>query len=417
MQSLKQGIGFVGASLLVLNGLIGAGIFALPQKLYDLLGSTSPLIFPVLGLVMLTIVQCFSQLASRIDGTGGPVLYTKVAFGKFLSFQTGWLFYLARATAIAANAHVLLLYLDIKAWGITVDDGLIVVSICLFLTFINVRGIFIAMRLLDSLTALKLVPVIGFVAFGATQADLSVSYSMPNDTQGLTTAVLIALYAFIGFETVVVTGSETKNAKSTIPNALVYTVVAIAILYTVIQLVYVGVVSGTSIDRPPLVAFADILAGEIGAKVMALAAVFSVAANILANMISTSRLSFSMAENKEIPKWFGQVHDKYATPHHSAWFLGVVACLLSLSGGFVWLAIVSVLSRMTVYLLCVASLIKIKHRDQSNSQSLLNHVTPYLSICIIVFVISQTSVNAWWLLLSQMVAGVIVYRLLNKAED
>ena len=419
MQHLKQKIGIIGASLLVLNGLIGAGIFALPQKLFNILGNASPLIFPVLGILMLCIVQCFSQLAKRIEGTGGPVLYTHAAFGKFVSFQTGWLFYLARATAIAANAHVLLLYLNIEAWGINVNESVIAVVTGLTITFINMRSISTAMRFLDGFTALKLVPIVGILVVGAFQADIEVTFAIPSQTEGLTTAVLLALYAFIGFETVVVTGDETKDAKNTIPKALTYTVIAIALLYTLIQCIYIGVVQHDVGNAAPLVAFANIVAGEVGAIIMAFAAVFSIAANIMANMISTSRLTYSMAINDEIPSWFGKLHPRHATPHCSAWFLGGLACLLSLTGGFVWLAVVSVLSRMTVYLLSILSLIKLKHYAKSvdvekRTNRLIDTLTPYLSVVIIGFVITQTNINAWLILTFQFLIGVGVYWLWKR---
>ena len=152
---------------------------------------------------------------------------------------------------------------------------------------------------------------------------------------------------------------------------------------------------------------------------MAFAAVFSIAANIMANMISTSRLTYSMAINDEIPSWFGKLHPRHATPHCSAWFLGGLACLFSLTGGFVWLAVVSVLSRMTVYLLSILSLIKLKHYAKSvdvekRTNCLIDTLTPYLSVVIIGFVITQTNINAWLILTFQFLIGVGVYWLWKR---
>jgi len=107
---LTKGIGGIGAALLVLNGLIGAGIFALPAKMAAELGAFSPYIFLIFGALMLAIVWCFGQLAALYQETGGPVVYAQKGFGDAAAFQTGFIYYLARATAIAANMHVLLLY-------------------------------------------------------------------------------------------------------------------------------------------------------------------------------------------------------------------------------------------------------------------------------------------------------------------
>ena len=106
-------------------------------------------------------------------------------------------------------------------------------------------------------------------------------------------------------------------------------------------------------------------------------------------------------------------------PHCSAWFLGSLACLLSLTGGFVWLAVVSVLSRMTVYLLSILSLIKLKHYAKSvdvekRTNRLIDTLTPYLSVVIIGFVITQTNINAWLILTFQVLIGVGVYWLWKR---
>ena len=108
---LKRDIGFFGAAFLVLNSVIGAGIFALPGKVAVSAGLYSPWLFLVVGLLFLTVVLTFAELASYYDRTGGPVLYATEAFGPLAGFSTGWLIYLARMTAFAANANVMAAYL------------------------------------------------------------------------------------------------------------------------------------------------------------------------------------------------------------------------------------------------------------------------------------------------------------------
>ena len=107
---LRRDIGLFGAAFLVLNAMIGAGIFALPGKVAAAAGLLSPWLFLIVGVLFLAVVLTFAELASYYDSTGGPVLYATDAFGPVVGFSTGWLIYLARGTAFAANATVMATY-------------------------------------------------------------------------------------------------------------------------------------------------------------------------------------------------------------------------------------------------------------------------------------------------------------------
>ncbi len=423
---LKRNIGFWGASFLVLNGLIGAGIFALPAKMATALGAASPWIFLLFGALMLSVVWCFGQLAVKLQDTGGPTVYSEAAFGRFVSFQTGWLYYLARATAIAANMHVLLLYAgylwpDLQS---SIGQSVAIVVISGLLVWVNITGVKTAIRALDSITFLKLLPFVALIAVGLVNLpDTTETVSLPAlDTIGA--GALLTLYAFIGFETVVVTSGETRNPGKTIPRALMLTVIAIALFYFTVQYIYWHTLGAGEPDSAPLIALADTLFGPTGAVIMSLTAVFSVAGNLLANSISTSRLTFAMATEKTIPRIFAHIHPRYATPDVSIVLLGVFAAIMALSGGFVWLAIASVLARLLVYTLCIVALMKLQKqrgwlRNSAHLRQLLAWTVPFLAIATCVWSVTQSESNAWWFLIGECVAGGLLYLLFRKiaADD
>lgn len=87
---LPRTVGFWGAALLPVNGMIGAAIFALPALLVTGVGSFAPWMMLVGALLVLPIALVFAALAGRFDAHGGPVLYATQAFGPFLGFQAGW---------------------------------------------------------------------------------------------------------------------------------------------------------------------------------------------------------------------------------------------------------------------------------------------------------------------------------------
>ncbi len=422
---LSKGIGGIGAALLVLNGLIGAGIFALPAKMAAELGAFSPYIFLIFGALILTVVWCFGQLAILYQETGGPVTYARKGFGDAAGFQTGFIYYLARATAIAANMHVLLLYAG-YVWpelnaGLGKSFAIIVLTATLML--VNIVGLKAAMRALDTISVLKLLPFAAVIGVGYWQVDFStVSSASSSSTipalDTISAGALLTLYAFIGFETVVVTSGETKTPKKTIPRALMLTVAGIALFYFCVQWLYWHTVGAAKPDSAPLIALADMIFGETGALIMTLTAVVSVAGNLLANMISTSRLTFSMAQQSLIPgkwgkPWLGKVHVTFATPYISIIVLGIFAGIMALSGSFVWLAIASVLARLVVYAICVLVLVKAQHQ-LTLKVSLLKRLVPFLALAVCAWSISQSSTHAWLFLVGELAVGALLYLALHN---
>ena len=452
---LTKGIGGIGAALLVLNGLIGAGIFALPAKMAAELGAFSPYIFLIFGALMLAIVWCFGQLAVRYQETGGPVIYAQKGFGNAAAFQTGFVYYLARATAIAANMHVLLLYAGYMWPELNAGAGksYAIIGLTAALIVVNIVGLKAAMRSLDTISVLKLVPFVALIVVGYWQLDFSTALTSSAATvvpafDTISAGALLTLYAFIGFETVVVTSGETNSPKKTIPRALMLTVSGIAIFYFCVQWLYWHTVGPAKPDSAPLIALANVIFGETGALIMTLTAVVSVAGNLLANMISTSRLTFSMAQQSLIPgrlgNKLGEVHSTFATPAVSITILGIFASTMALTGSFVWLAISSVLARLVVYAMCVVVLIKAQRaflrggssQGSSSQESLsqssslsnehgrnsdlttgssanainpLKRLIPFAALTVCAWSIAQSATNAWLFLLGELAVGALLY--------
>jgi len=142
-EGLVRGIRRWDLVAVTINGIIGAGIFGLPSKVYSLIGSYSLIAFFVCALVVMLIILCFAEVSSRFEQTGGPYLYAQAAFGSAVAFEVGWLIWLARLTAFAANCNLMISYLSFF-WapansGLT--RALIIVAVVLILTALNVFGV------------------------------------------------------------------------------------------------------------------------------------------------------------------------------------------------------------------------------------------------------------------------------------
>ena len=410
-EPLRRDIGFAGSAFLSFNGVVGAGIFALPGTLHERFGAFSPWLFPLFGLLVLIVALPFARAAGHHRMSGGPVVYAAV-FGPAASFQAGWLYYVARTTALAANTTVLVAYL--ASWWPALAGGIgrgaAILAVTFAIVAVNVAGVRKAVRLLDALTLLKAAPllfvaVLGLILFGGNLE----APAGPPPLSELEAAALLILYAFVGFENNVVPAGETQDPRRTIPRALVTTIVGTAALYFLVQLAYVAAMEPGEGGDAPMVAFGDALLGPAGALLLTAAAIFSLLGNISGGLTATPRTTYAMGRDGLLPGWFGRVSARFATPANSIACMGGLIALLALTGSFVWLAVVSTLARMFVYALSIASLPK--HERPGVGLWLL--MAAGIALCL--WAAAQSTWPSWRMLLILVGAGTILYAVSRAA--
>lgn len=414
---LKRDIGFFGAAFLVLNAVIGAGIFALPGKIAASAGLFSPWLFLVVGVLFLSVVLTFAELASYYEQTGGPVLYATDAFGPLAGFSTGWLIYLARMTAFAANANVMAIYLA-SLHDMFASDAARIAILALVtagLTWANVRGVKDGVRTMTVLTVLKVVPLVLLILLGlqhVTGATLIPGGAFP--TEGLGSTSLLLIYAYVGFETIGVTAGETSKPRRTIPVALVRTVLGTGILYFMIVLVFISVIGAEDYSDATLVDVGRALAGPIGAIIVTLAAVFSIGGNLAGSMLAAPRLIFSLAENRLLPQWFAHINEKHSTPDRAIIVMGAMALVLALSSNFVDLAIGSSVVRLLGYIICIASLPVIRSKATPEARESAwrlpgGFTIPVVALVICFWLVAQSKGEDWVKVSILLIIGIVLY--------
>lgn len=390
-EPLVRQISATGIWLLAVNGMIGAGIFGVPAGAAALAGIYSPLVFVGCGLLLTAVVLCFAELSSYFRGTGGPVVYTRSAFGGFAGFQTGWAFYIARLTAFAANINLLVASIA-WFWEPAAGGGMrifLLGLVVLLLTWPNVIGTRHGMRSVGVLTVLKFLPLLLLVAFGLPQltpAAFPVATTPFPDITSLATAGLLVIYAFVGWEAAVVPAGETRDPARDMPRALLLAISVVTALYVLIQLVVIAVVPEVALSERAVIDAGAILFGPAGAILFTVAIVVSVGGNIASTMITAPRLTYALARDGDLPQWFGAVHETFRTPANSIVFFSVLVFVLSVYGSFVWLAAMSALVRVLIYMACIASLPRLRRRFGQLPERF--HVPGGWTIPVAAFVIS-----------------------------
>jgi len=416
---LVRGIGILGSAFLVLNGMIGSGIFATPAVVAAQAGVLSPWLYLCVGVLMITVVLAFAELSSYFRISGGPVLYATRAFGPLAGFSTGWIYYVSRVAAVAANSNAMAVYLATWWPWFDVDPGraVVIFLVCGGLTLVNVLGVKDGVRTLAVFTFFKVIPLLIMILLGLQYVTPDVLFpeNMPTiDDLGGTTLLLI--YAYVGFETVLITAGETAKPKVTIPKALILTMITTGLLYFLVVLTYVSVLAGELDGSKTLVDVGRRLAGPIGAVAITITALFSIGGNLASTMLAVPRATFSLAEHRLLPRWFGQIHPKFATPANSVMFLGGLSAALALSGSFAYLAIASALTRMLTYIVCIASLPVIKGKaDHATIAKAFRvpggYTIPFIAFVLCLWLASNSPAESWALVGIMLAVGLALYGL------
>jgi len=364
-EGLVRGIRKWDLVAFTVNAVIGAGIFGLPARAYALIGSYSLIAFFVCAFVVLLIILCFAEVGSRFDETGGPYLYAREAFGPTVAFEVGWLSWLARVTAFAANCNLMVSYLA-YFWPLansTIPRALIIVGVVLALTALNITGVRQAAIASDFFTIGKLLPMLVFIGIGLffLNPKAFTLGSLPT-TGAFSQSVLLLLYAFTGFEMAAVPAGEIKDPQKHLPRALLIATAVIAFTYILIQVVCIGTLPELATSTKPLADAGQRFIGTAGGALISAGAIISIAGNLNVVLLSGSRVTFAIAEQKQLPAVIGRVHSKFFTPHVSIMITAAIMLALTLKSSFVAALTISAIARLVTYAVTCAALPVLRRR-------------------------------------------------------
>ena len=358
--------------LLMINSTIGAGIFGLPSKIFALSGIYSlPALF-LCGLIVFVLVLVFAEVASRFKKTGGPYLYILSAFGRIPAFIIGWLILITRVSTYAALVNLMVTYISYfnPILSEPVYHFSLITGITLFFTWINYLGVRSSTLVNNTLSIAKILPLLVFVLVGLffMDFDLIKMDQPPPEMESFLSTVLILIFAFTGFEAVVVNTGEMKNPEKNIPFALILSISFVAVFYALIQFVSIGILPNLAASETPITDAAQIFMGSPGAIFITLGAVISIGGTLNAVMLVGSRLPYALSEEKQFPGLFSKLHPKYRTPVHSLFIFTAVTLVASLTGSFIYAVSISVISKILIFLMACAALIKLrkKHPAERN---------------------------------------------------
>jgi len=351
-EGLIRGIRRWDLVAIAINGIIGAGIFGLPSKVFSLIGSYSLIAFVACAAVVTLIILCFAEVSSRFNDTGGPYLYAREAFGPTVAFEIGWLMWLARLTAFAANCNLLVNYLG-YFWPSATNTlwrASIITLVVVVLTTVNVLGVKQAARVSNYFTVGKLIPIVIFIAAGLFFIEPH-AYTLgpPPTTGAFSQSVLLLIYAFTGFEMATIPAGEVRNPQKHLPYALLVAIAVVAVLYILIQIVCVGTFPELAQSQKPLADAGSLFLGAAGGAIISAGAIISITGNLNIVLLSGSRIPFAIAEQRQLPSFIAKVHQRFFTPHVAILITAAVMLVLTLNSSFVAALTISAIARLVTY--------------------------------------------------------------------
>ena len=343
---LKREMGLWTATAMVIGNMIGSGVFLLPALLAAVAiayGSSSLLAWVVTGAGAMLLAAVFATMGRAYPRTGGPYAYARHAFGDFAGFWTAWGYWIACWVGDAAIAIAFVGFTTV-IWPSLGDSNLAMALLALaaiwVLTFVNILGVKHGGFVQLVTTVLKFVPlaligVVGlFYLHGGhftpfLQATGSFGRHSLTLLQGVTAAIGLTLWAFIGLESATVPAEEVKDPERTIPRATMLGTAVTTLVYIVATIAVMGIIPLATLQHSnaPFADAATQIFGGAWGKTVAVIGMISAFGCLNGWTLLTARISLAASNDGLFPKFFGKLSGKRGTPVY-----GLIAAAVLVTG-------------------------------------------------------------------------------------
>jgi APA family basic amino acid/polyamine antiporter len=365
---LVRGIGIPALTANIVSSTIGAGIFVIPATVARELGPAAPLAFICCAIAMVLFVTCFAIAGSRVSLTGGLYAYVEVAFGRYVGFLAGMLYFLTALGAVAGVVNVLAnsVALVVPVLGSPAMRIMVMLAVYGSLVLINIRGVREGAGAVTVITVAKLLPLLLFVCVGIFFIHTpNLSWSSWPGSKSLGDAVILLIFAFVGIEVALIPSGEVKNPARTVPRSAYLALIITTVIYILIQIVGQGTLGADLANHPgaPLAESAATFLGNLGRTILLAGATVSAFGFVTSDILSSPRLIFAFGRDGALPQFFAHVHPRFRSPDVAIITYAALAFALSISGTFEKLAVLSNVAVLLMYLLCCTACWVLVQRD------------------------------------------------------
>jgi APA family basic amino acid/polyamine antiporter len=369
--ALARRLGLFDATMIVMGGIIGAGIFINPSVVARVVHTPTLILVPWIagGVIALAGAFVYAELADRKPDVGGQYAYIRDAFHPMVAFLYGWTLLLVTQTGgMAAVAMTFAGYFR-ELTGTSLTRPLLAVATLLVLTAINCLGVRAGSNVQSALMVLKILAVAVLVVAGTGASAAAPGAVVPNESGSavvaLAAAMVPVLFAYGGWQTASFVSGEMRDPRRDLPRALLIGVLGVVVLYVAVNVVCLHVLGaeGLAATSTPASEVMRRVLGAPGARLIAAGIAVSTVGFLSQGMLTAPRVYFAMARDGVFFRGVAYVNERSRAPVVAIAVQGVWAAVIALSDRYEQILNYVVALDAVFFGLTGAALLVLRRRD------------------------------------------------------
>ncbi len=338
---LERKLGLSETLSIVVNRIIGSGIFRTPAPIMLIAGSISIFygVWIIGGIATIFGALCYAELVAMMPRAGGPYVFLKAAYPPVVTFLRGWaMFFVSETGAIAAVALFFSeTFLSVLDQAGKLPETLIAILIVILLTFVNSFGVKLSGTFQNLFSLLKVLVLVVIIIVGFSKGINSENFSEhTTKTFGIATVISIftamryGFFAYSGWEGATYVAEEVKNPRKNLPLSLFIGIGCVLLLYLLINTAYLNLLGPGKIAGAKVVAVDAMKAalGGMGGLLVAIAIMISTFGNVNTQILVKSRTWYAMARDRLFFNILSHLNPKFKTPNNSLFAQAIWASVL-----------------------------------------------------------------------------------------
>jgi amino acid transporter/nucleotide-binding universal stress UspA family protein len=440
--TLSRNLSMFSITMIGVGGMIGAGIFVLTGTAANVAGPAVILTFLLNGIVTLFTALSYAELGSAFPEAGGGYLWVKEGLGGTNGFMAGWMSWFAHAVAGSLYALAFgrffsefVLMLGLPTFGLTITQLSLVfmVLVVMLFTYINCLGASETGSIGNVITVTKIMILLLFVIFGVAAMLGTPNWEMrftqdfmPNGIMGVFTAMGLTFVAFEGYEIISQSGEEAIDPKRNIPRAIFWAIGIAVTIYLLVGVTALGAVNPPNgqpaylyLGAQKEIAIIEV-AGQtfpwgIGRIVLLISGIVSTMSALNATTYSSSRVSFAMGRDHNLPAFFSKIYAEKHTPIWAIVSSGALMILMGLALPIDDVAAAADIMFLLLFLQVNLALMTLRKKMPELDRGFKVPFVPFIPVLAIVlnaglavFLFTFSAVG-WYFVIGWLSIGIIVY--------
>lgn len=440
--TLSRDLTLFTVTMIGVGGMIGAGIFVLTGIAAGVAGPALILAFILNGVVTSLTAMSYAELGSAFPGAGGGYLWVKAALGGAQGFLSGWMSWFAQAIAgslyglaFGRFAAELILLAGLPTFGLEVGtlSTIFMVAIIIAFTAINYLGASETATVGNILTVTKvmiltLLVLLGFAAMSRSDqwVDRFTTGFLAEGVLGVFLAMGLTFIAFEGYEIIAQSGEEVVNPKQNIPKAIFLSIGIVVVIYVFVGIVAIGAISppegqrayeylGAQGEVAIIEVAKQIFPWGIGGVVLLLSGLASTTSALNATTYSSSRVSFAMGRDNNLPPIFAKIHPRRHTPYWAVILSGTLMITMALALPIEDVAAGASIMFLLLFLQVNLAALLLRHQQPDLDRGFRIPLVPLIPVVAIIcngflaLQLFQFSAIAWYFAIGWIVIGLLAY--------